>query len=277
MSFTQENGYIPVPLEEIISDIREGINSEFSTTFTPETFVGTGWYKYAYVIAQKMQREEVKKSEIFAKVKEYIASTNLRIQRPSVSYPGILDTLDANGWMASVKNNLIGDAGTISICVDVDQGGPNYPAQKLAICTIIKDFTVGGMISMGTESETILLSNGQSFPFKFFLPDYISVLLRITLHTSSNRAITIPSDEDIRQTVYDNIYGGEGKAARYRLGWNFEPQRYFEIDPDATWAESVKLEYSTNGGSSWTAAVFTAAFDDYFDFDISDIEVVIDP
>lgn len=274
MSYSQENGYTPKTFDQIMEDFRVGVNAQFGTTYTTDTFIGTGWYKYFYSIAQMVQQNEIKTSEVFLKVSEYINLKNEAIQRPSVSNPGIVDSFKDKGWIASVKKNLLADAGTVSICVLVDNTitdptDPNYyPTKKLEINTYIKDFIAAGMISQGTETNSIVLSNGQSFDFKFYLPNKIPVLLKLTCTMSVNNLLFVPNDETLRQTVFDNI------ASRYRLGWNFEPQRYFTLG-DALWAGSVKLEWSSNGGTTWNSTIYTADFKDLFTFALSDIQVVI--
>jgi len=270
MSFSQDNGYSPVDFATLMGAIREGINTQFGTAYTEDNFVGTNYYKYFYALVQKVLENETKTAEIFTKLQEYIAQTNLRIQRPSVSYPGLVESFASQGYVASVKQNLEADAGTISICVDVDDADPDYADTKLEICNLIKDYVVAGMVTLGDQVESIVLSNGQSFDFKYALPDYTPILLRLTLTTSDNQVLTIPSDEDIRQRVFDNI------AARYRLGWDFEPVRYYNV-ADAPWAATILLEWSSNGGGLWQSTVFQAAFDDLFTFELGDISVVIDP
>ena len=59
--------------------------------------------------------------------------------------------------------------------------------------------------------------------------------------------------------------------ARYTLGLDFEPQRYFSII-DAPWASDVLLEYDDGGG--FVSTVFAAAYDDLLTFAIGDITVV---
>lgn len=270
MSFAQDNGYTPRDLESILDDFRVRINSIFSLNYTPETFIGTNWYKYLYGPAQRVQEGEIKTAEVFQKLQEYIAETNDRIQRPSVSFPGIVDSFESRGFVASVKPPEEIDAGKIFICVDVDDTDPDYDEVKEEIASLIKDFVAGGLVSQGTESVDITLSNGQSFPFKFSLPTEIPVLLRLTLTVSDNNLFTIPSDEEIRQAVFDNI------NERYRLGWDFEPQRYFTLS-DALWAGQVVLEYSTNGGGSWASSIYDGAYTDLFTFGLEDIEVVVIP
>lgn len=270
MSFSSENGYIPVTFSNVMEAIRLNINIQFGTTFTIETFVGTNWYKYFYTLVQRVLQSETKTAEIFEKLKQYISTTNQSIQRPSVSIPGLIDSFESYDYVASVKKNLIGDAGTISICVDTDEDADDYPDVKLEICNLIKHFVVAGMVSLGTETESIVLSNGQSFDFSFYLPDYTPVVLRLTLNVSDNQLVTLPTDEQIRGALNDNI------NARYRLGWDFEPQRYYTM-VDVPWAATILLEWSDDDGANWHSTVFEAGFRDLFTFGLEDITVVVTP
>lgn len=280
MSFAQDSGYTPTDFESIISFIREGINTQFGTAYTEEAFVGTNWYKYAYAIAQRIQSGEIKTAEIFQKLQQYIALTNERIQRPSVSHPGLLDSFAAHGYEASVKPPNESDAGKVFIAVNVDDGAEDYPEKRLEICSLIKDFVAAGMVTMGTEEEEITLTNGQQFTFKFNLANPIPVWLRLTAVRSRNQLIAIPSDEEIRQKIFDYIKGyvdpdtGLIVPPRYRMGWDFEPERYYTLD-DAPWANDVTLEWTDDEGENWYDDVYAAEYDDLFTFGLEDIEVII--
>lgn len=268
MSYASENGYTPVSMNDIMEFIRVGVNAEFGTTFTPTTWVGSNWYKYFYVLTQRVLENETKTAEIFAKLQEYISLTNERIQRPSVSLPGLLDSFEANGYVASVKRNLIGDAGTISIAVDVDDDDPNYEATKLEINGLIRDFVVAGMVYIGDQESELTLSNGQQFDFAFSLPTRTPIILRATIDPSDNQQVTLPSDIEIRTAIFNNI------NSRYRLGWDFEPQRYY-TQADAPWAADILLEYSYDEGENWVSVVYQATYTDLFTFGLGDITVVI--
>lgn len=270
MSYAQDTGYVPVTFDVLMGAVRDAYNTAYSTTYTEGTFIGTNAYKYYYVLVQKILENEVKTAEIFAKLQEYIATTNARIQRPSVSLPGIIDSFTANGYVASVKKNAVEDAGTVSICVNVDDGAGDYADTRLAICTFLKDFIAAGMVFVGSETEAIVLTNGQSFDFSYSLPTKIPVLLRLTLTSSDNQDQVIPSDTAIRAIAYANL------LARYRLGWDFEPQRYF-TQVDAPWAATILLEWSDDDGGSYHSTVFEAEFEDLYTFSLDDIEVLVDP
>ncbi len=268
MSFAQDNGYTPATFDEIMSEVREGINAQFGTTYNETDFVGTNWYKFAYAIVQKIQLGEIKTSEIFQKLQQYIELTNERIQRPSVSFPGLVDSFTDNGYVASVKPMEEADAGKVSICLDLDPLAPGFAAEKLAVCTLIKDFVAAGIVTLGDQSETIVLSNGQSFDFKFTCRVETPILLRLTATQSRNQLVALPTDEDIRAEIFNNI------NARYRLGWDFEPERYFGVS-DALWANDVTLEWSDDGGSNYFDTVYEAEFTDKLTFALEDISVVI--
>ncbi len=267
MGFSQENGYIPVPIETLMDNFMSGINSQFGTTYTKETFEGTNFYKYFYAIAQKVELNEVKTSEIILNLQQYFLITNETLSRPNTTAPGIVDYFDGKGFLVSVKPPLDADAGKLFVCVDVDEAAVDYAATKLLLCGYIKDCCVGGVISQGTEEEEITLSNLQAFTFKYNLPTRTETLLRLTINQSENNQYTIQTPEWIVERLLSNI------AASYKLGMNFEPQRYFSI-VDAPWAASILLEYSIDAGANWLSVVFDADYDEILTFDVEDVTLI---
>jgi len=267
MSFSADAGYLPSNFAQLMNYVRINVNEQFGTTYDEETFLGTNFYKYFYALIQRLQANEVKTSEIFLRMQQYFDVTNEKIQRPNTTHPGIVDYLADRGYKASTKKPIDADAGKLYVCVDTDSGAPTYAATKLAINTIIKDCCVAGVVSQGSEVSSITLPNGQSFDFKFNLPDYTPIILRLTLTLSSNNQFTVLTDAEVAEILFDNI------NARYSLGLDFEPRRYFSI-LDAPWAGDVLLEWSDDAGANWHDEIFEAAYDDLFTFAIGDIEVV---
>jgi hypothetical protein len=268
MSFSQDNGYVPNTVNEIMEVVRTGINTQFGTSYTTETFLGTNWYKYFYALVQRLQLEETKTSEIFLKLQQYISFTNERIQRPSVSFEGLVESFKSKGYSVSVKPMLLADAGTISIAVDVDETAPDYPDVKLEVATLIKDFVAAGLVSIGSEVENITISNGQNFDFKFDLPIKTPILLRLTCTISDNNLIEIPDDIEIRQNLFERI------SALYRMGLDFEPERYWNTT-DAPWASEILLEYSDDDGVTYEDGIFQAGYRDLLTYGLEDIEIII--
>lgn len=268
MSFAQDTGYTPRSFQALMESLREELNNQFNTSYTETTFLGTKWYQMFYAAAQLMLESEIKTSEIFLYLQQYIVYTNQRIQRPSVSYMGMIEAFTSYNYKVSLKPITDPDAGKIFICVDADSAAPNYPDQKLLIAGLIRDFVAGGIVSQGDQIESLTLTNGQEFDFKFYLPVVKPILLRLTLNISDNNLLTVPDDEVIRSIAFDNI------NARYRMGWDFEPQKYFNLS-NALWASDVLLEYSFNGGSTWSSVVYESDYRDKLTFDLEDIAVII--
>lgn len=267
MSFAIDNGYTPSTVSDLMGLVRAGVNQVFGTSYDEDTFLGTNFYKFFYALIQRLQENEVKTSEIVLKLQQYFAVTNEKITRPNTTNPGIVDYFASKGYLASVKAPIDADAGKIFICVNVDSGAADYATKKAEICGIVKDCVVAGVISQGTQVTTITLSNDQSFDFKFNLPTKTAIKLKLTLTLSANNQFTILSDDDIKTKLVENI------NARYRLGMSFEPQRYFSI-LDAPWAGSVLLQYSTDGGTTWSSSIYASAYNELFTFTIADITVV---
>lgn len=257
MSFSSENGYIPETFNALMNRMRVGVNAQFGTSYTEASFVGTNFYKFYYPIVQELQASEVKTSEIFAKLQNYFAVTNEELFRPASTPEGIIDRLSEIGYVASVRPMVEEDAGEIAVCVDVDDGAEDYAEQRLSINTVLKNCVVGGVVCDGDQTDSITLSNGQSFDFSFNLPSKIEPLLRLTITLSENNMFAIDTPEVIKERLLDNI------EERYRLGLNFEPQKYFTIS-DAPWAAEILLEYSVDEGENWSSDVIDAAFDDLY-------------
>ena len=393
MGFSQESGYTPASIESLMLSVMANVNTQFGTSYTQETFVGTNFYKFFYALVQKLQENEVKTSEIFAKLQQYFAITNERISRPVVTNPGLIEALEnyeselaPDGFIASVKPMIDADAGKIHICVDVDDGvhatgnititsyanlvsgtddsvgvaattftaqtgaatpgaatfqaatdndstaaslalqinshatvslqvraraigavvhitamhggtagnsialaytdndtnvgatksgtalsggeaNADYEDLRLEIATIIKDSTIAGGVTQGLEEEAIVLSNGQSFDFKFNLPNRIEVYLRLTTTLSENNQVVVGTPDDVKLALLANV------LERYRLGRNFEPQKYFSV-LDAPWASQVLLEWSDDAGATWNDEVYDANYDDLFEIDLANITLV---
>ncbi len=171
-----------------------------------------------------------------------------------------LDYTNGDANIGATKSGTVLSGGTAA--------ATGYAAVKLAIATLISQFVAAGIPSLGTQTEDITLSNGQEFTFAFNLADRISVLLRLTLNASDNSLALIPTDEELRTMVFTNT------DARYKLGYDFEPQRYFTLN-DALWASDLVLEWSADGGTTWNSTVRDMDYDEVFDFDLEDISVVI--
>lgn len=269
MGFASTSGYTPATINSLMLLVMANVNTQFGTTYTSDNFTGTNFYKYFYALIQELQANEVKTSEIFLSLQDYFAVTNEKISRPAVTNPGLIAILEAAGYTASIKNIGDTDAGKLFVCVDTDSGAPTYAATKLAINTIISNSSVAGAVSQGSETSTIVLSNGQSFTFKFALPSVTNLKVRVTTVLSENNEFVIASPEDQKATILANI------AAKYRLGLDFEPQRYYTV-VDAPWASSILFEYSLDGGSTYISIVTELAYNALYRIALADLTLIED-
>jgi hypothetical protein len=146
MSFASDTGYIPISIDQMMDIIRENVNTQFSTTYTADTFLGTNFYKYFYALIQRLQENEVKTSEIFLRMQEYFDITNAMIQRPNTTHPGIQDYFSAEGYFVSTKPPLDEDAGKLYICVDLTD---NHARGKVTITSF------ANLISGTDDSVTV--------------------------------------------------------------------------------------------------------------------------
>lgn len=267
MGFSAEAGYIPLEIDDIMDAIMAGVNSQFGTSYTSETFVGTGFYKFFYALAQRVQTNEIKASEIFLKVQTYFQNINAQIASPRVTPDGVIETMAAAGYVASVKPVIDGEQGEVRICVDPGHDGSPTFDEKAEIGGLVKSCVPAGIISIGSYEELITLSNGQQFGFQFSVPFRRDVQLQLTITLSRNNQSAIADPEDTKQRLLDNI------AERYGLGRDFEPERYFTV-ADAPWASDILLEYKLDGDVDWRTEVYEAAFDDLLVFALEDIEVI---
>lgn len=273
MGFASDSGYTPSSIETIMLSIMDNINTQFGTTYTTDSFVGTNFYKYMYSMAQLLQTNEIKTSEIFIYLQQYFAITNEKISRPVVTNQGLVDIITAAGYICSVKPMVSGDAGKINICIDKTVASGNwedstgYAADKAAAAAIIKNSTCAGCVTQGGEVTTITLSNGQEFDFAYALPNRIPVDLRLTMTLSDNNQVAVATDDDIKTALLANV------ASRYQLGKDFEPQRYWAVS-DSPWASVVLLEWSTDGGTTYFSTVFDANFNDLYQVDLSRLHIV---
>lgn len=267
MGFSKDEGYTPVPIADMMLSVMNRINEQFGTTYTIENFVGTSFYKYFYALMQRLQENEVKASEIFLKVQNYFRITNESLARPNTTVQGFIDYCATLGFTVSVKPPIEAEAGELRVAVDLDSEADDYEAKKTEFAGIMKACVPAGIVTIGDETETVVLSNAQSFDFNFNLPTEIPILLRLTLTLSGNNQFSVLTSEEAAALLFANI------NERYRFGLNFEPQRYFSV-VDAPFAASVLLEYSVDAGSNWLDDIAELEYDELYTFALGDISVV---
>lgn len=260
MSFN-DSAYTPLSFDSIMASLMQGYNTQFGTSYTVETFEGTNAYKFLYAVAQRIMDAENDTAEIYSKLQDYLRTVNETIAIPKTPIEGLIQTFAENDLLVSVDDMTSGNAGTLSVCVNVDpeETDPDYDTVTLPkIIELLALNTSAGLAFDGTEEGNYTFSNGQTLGFAYHLPDITNITLRATISISVNNRYSVDHEADVKAKIIANM------AALYGLGMDFEPKKYLDISRDAPYASSVLLEWSDDAGSNWHSTVFTAAFDDLF-------------
>jgi hypothetical protein len=138
-------------------------------------------------------------------------------------------------------------------------GGTNnvdYSDTKQEIINRMAAWLTTGLYYNGTEEGEKVALNGQTFTYKYALPTLIEILVRITVTRSATTQLPIKNTNQNRDIFNANF------AEMYRLGLDFEPEKYLEIARDLPFASDILLEYSEDAGSSWDATPRTMAYNE---------------
>lgn len=252
MAWTLVNGYSPRSFNEILQEYVDEINSQFSTNYDITTIVGTDFYKFAYSAIQLVMQAETKTAEITANLTDYVRTANEKINLPKSTISGFVAGLKApiaNGGLAldSTIKDITDpvEAGYMFLVVDVDSSAVDYATTKQKIIDKMALWLTVGLYYNGTETGTKMAINGQTFTYKYALPTPVNTLVKITITASKNSTTPILNENQIRNIFNANF------ANLYKLGLDFEPEKYLEIARDCPFASNIVLEYSLNSGSTW--------------------------
>lgn len=272
----------------ICVDLDDGVNASGSVTITSHANLISGTDDTVNIAGTVFTAQSgpatLGTATFQATTSNNVTAASLATQINAHATAGALVRAVANGAVVTITAIQGGTGGNALVLVYTDNdtnvgltvsgatltGGTTraeYAAEKLEVATIIKDSVAAGIVSQGTEVTSIVLNNAQSFDFKFNLPTKINVLLRLTTTLSENNQAVILSPEEVKDILIDNI------AARYSLGKNFEPQRYFSL-VDAPWASDVLLEYSIDNGVNYETEVYNSDYNVLFNVLLANITVI---
>lgn len=241
MSFDVDNGYAPRTFEDILAEYVTAINEEMGTDYTPETIIGTDWYKYIYVGIQLILNCENRVAEIGSKISDYITYINDSIKMPKSSPDGLMAALyDELGVISSVQPVTESTAGHCNIVCDVDSEAEGYAELKEKIINKIGLYATTGLVYSGSEQGNFIAKNGQNFNIAYGFPADLELYVKIIATVSRNTKMFIPIEN-----VIINMFEEKFKAA-YRLGFDFESGSYICTD-DLPWASNIEVQYSTDG------------------------------
>ena len=268
MPYSQSQGYVPRQQEDIMNSIRNRTNNYLGTNYTESEFSGTNIYKTAYPEVQEAMSIENDISQIFAKFSDFIDETNESINAPAITRGALISKINNLGVECSLKQLSQGEAGNIFLCCNINVTDDNYQYLANEIGKILRDFTAGGTVTNGTQEVSLQLPNTQVETFRFYLASKTSIKCRLTLKISRNNQYNIPSDDEAKQILINNLNN------LYHLGQDFEPEKYAEIERDFPCCSEVILEYSLDNGESWLTDVAILPYNEKYTVALEDISIV---
>lgn len=268
MAYDRSQGYIPRTADDIMESLRVRTNEYLGTNYTMQEFEGTNIYKVSYPLMQEIMQSENNLSMIFSNYKDFITDTNESINAPAVVRDSIIRKINKIGVDCSLKQLDPAEAGNIFLCCDLNPADPNYSYLVDRIGDIMLDNISAGTVSNGSISVNKQLENGQVETFNFELPTKTAILLKLTLQISRNNDQYIPTDNEAKEILLNNL------NEYYKLGNDFEPEKYAEINRDFPCCSEVILEYSLDSGTTWTDAVAQLSYNTKYTVNAGDITIV---
>jgi hypothetical protein len=263
MAWDLLNGYQPRTFAELLEDYVAEYNAQYGTSYDTTSIVGSNAYKAGYTAIQLVMQAEANFAEISAKLLDYIRTSNEKITLPKSTISGFVAGLLAPvadgglGLISTIKDITDpAEAGYMFLVVDTDPLASNYATIKQGIIDRMHNWLTCALYYNGTETGTKQAVNGQNFTYKFALPTKIDIKVKITITSSKNAKTPILNENQVRDIFNANL------AKFYQLGFDFEPEKYLEINRDLPFASNILLEYSENAGSTWASVPRAMAYNE---------------
>lgn len=264
MSFDVINGFEKQSFDDILAILTDAINQQFNTDYTVDTIVGSNHFKFFYGGLQLRMECDNKIAELGNKIVDYIRTINESIAQPVSSPDGTIRYFRENlGLTISLKPiTQASDAGKPAVCVDIDPTSTTFNSMKQQIFDALRltqteglywfnPSTSAGAREYRGESSAL---NGQALPYCFFVPETSTMDIRITVTRSRESLAFQLNTAQIEALFIQNF------NERYSLGKDFEGSVYLNVN-DVAGASEVLVEWSTNGGSSWSSGIRDMNFD----------------
>lgn len=264
MSFDVMNGFEKQSFDDILQILTDAINQQFNTDYTVDTIVGSNHFKFFYGGLQLRMECDNKIAELGNKIVDYIRTTNESIAQPVSSPDGTIRYFKENlGLTVSLKPITDPtDAGKPAICVDIDPDSDVFESVKQQIFDALRLTQTEGLYWFNpstTPSEREYRGessalNGQALPYCFFVPEESTMDVKITV-TRSRESLEYQLNTAQLEALFVENFN-----KRYSLGKDFEGSVYLNVN-DVRGASEVIVEWSTDGGSTWTSGIRDMDFD----------------
>lgn len=261
------DGYVPDDFSTIMSRYFNAFKNEYEPNLTEVRFKGSREYELFYSSAQVDMQIQTIFADSMEKVSDWILSINLKIQQPSTVPTAIVKAIKDNfGFNASVKPMIEADAGKLHIAIDYT---PTTNLNTQIAQVLATQAVAGGIVTIGDISVPVSVG-GQQFDYKWTAATEANIKFKLTITVSRSAATYIESEANIKERFLKNFND------LYQLGYDIEPESYFEIVRDAQYASNILCEYSLNDGSTWASSPLKSLFNTKYvpELDTGDVKVV---
>lgn len=235
---------------------------------TFDKFKGSEEYRHFYAAVQVDMTLQLMFSGIGGKIADYMREINYKIGKPTTTHTEIVGGLVRDFDFikaASMASQTEANRGTTELYLAYTVPDDQITASMNAdIAAYLSQYNiVGGNVmingSQGTKFEiSTPLENNQSWIYRWNTGTSADLKFRFNIWISRSASDAGHTVQEIIKIIGDKF------ASRYSMGSDIEPEKYWNLD-EFEWAGDALLEYTTDGGSTWTDAILqaTAANIDY--------------
>lgn len=267
MGFNTNNGFTVDSFDVIINNYYQTHIDEWGQDVSFDQFKASKEYELYYTAAQIDLYNQGYFAQTFEYIKTYIDQKNQKIQRPTPIVDRIVARFAESdyGFLCSVRQVTEATRGTLAICLDYT---PDAETNARIGKTLIDECAIGGIWTDGTITESVSISNGQSFDIKWTIPTQRTVNLKYTIIRSKNTLIAQQPANVIREMILENF------AKRYAMGLDIEPQKYLTMC-DLGWASSIEGERQTDSDEGFTQNVYNSPYNELFKVIVNPDDIVV--
>lgn len=259
------NGYTADDFSTIINRYFEAFNAEFGAV-SEVRFKASREYELFYSSAQIDMQYQAIFSELFTQISTWMIDVNYKINSPSTTNTAIQQKFKSKlGYDVGIKPMIEADAGKIHIAIDYV---PAASTNNIIAEFMAKECVAGGIVSQGDIIVPVSIG-GQQFPYKWVVAVAKDVTFKLTITVSRTSAEYLESEADIAKRFIDNF------NMLYKIGYDIEPESYYEINRDAKYASDIKCEYSLDGGNVWVVTPHESLYSDKFTPEILTKNIII--
>ncbi|EPW7384773.1 TPA: hypothetical protein ACMD15_003432 [Vibrio cholerae] len=267
--WSSSSGWQPVSIDQAINSYYEAFKMNGYRDLSYSQFVDSREYEVSYMGAQIDHQISSMFGEVIQRLKVFIRDTNEKIMNPTTTANAIMSGInDTFGFRCSVKEMTAEDAGKIHIAIDHGDISKK-PELRYEIARFLeKQCVVGGIVTVGDIEQTIVLGSGGVEIYRWTANKDTLINWRVKITISRNSTSPLDTVEEVIKKFFDNWKN------LYWIGMDVEPESYLNIFRDCPYASSILLEYSVDGGESWSNEVIKSKYDVKYipEFSVKDVE-----